>query len=281
MRTMPSSALQDIENMKRRDQTSMGGEGDTFLTTHWSLIEDVQSGPGQDKDRALIGLLLDRYWKPVYCYLRQKGYDNEQAKDLTQSFFHEIVLYRDLIQKADPSKGRFRSFLLHALNQYLIDEKRKQAARKRIPKEKLVPLDVIGAPILPQTITKSDPEDCFNYAWKSALLDQTLSEVQDKCFEDGMQTHWHVFQDRVVEPLLKNLEAPSLKEICTKYGIKDQSRASNMIITTKRRFQAALKRNVRATVLSESEIDEDLKQILKLPPRKAQDSENSSDVIPQ
>jgi len=68
--------------MAYRDPTAMGGERETFLTTHWTLIEQVKSG--QDKDRALIGLLLDRYWKPVYCYLRRKGHDNEQAKDLTQ-----------------------------------------------------------------------------------------------------------------------------------------------------------------------------------------------------
>ncbi|MCU0918646.1 MAG: hypothetical protein MUC88_29425, partial [Planctomycetes bacterium] len=76
--------------MGRRDQTDMGGDGQTFLTTHWSLIEGIQSEG--DPEQALIGLLLQRYWKPVYCYLRHRGYPNEQAKDLTQGFFHEVVL---------------------------------------------------------------------------------------------------------------------------------------------------------------------------------------------
>lgn len=67
------------------DQTDMGGLREAFLTTHWSLVEHIQSE--EDKDRVLIGLLLDRYWKPVYCYLRHKGFDNEEAKDLTQGFF--------------------------------------------------------------------------------------------------------------------------------------------------------------------------------------------------
>ena len=117
--------------MVYRDRTDMGGAGETFLTTHWSLIEDVKEH--EDKDRALIGLLLERYWKPVYCYLRRKGYGNEQAKDLTQGFFHEVVLSRSLIERADQSKGCFRSFLLHALNQHLIDEQRKETAQKRVP----------------------------------------------------------------------------------------------------------------------------------------------------
>ena len=77
--------------MKRDDMTDIGGVGETFLTTHWSIIENVGSSD-DDKNRALIGLLLSKYWKPVYCYLRRKGHDNEQAKDLTQGFFHEVAI---------------------------------------------------------------------------------------------------------------------------------------------------------------------------------------------
>jgi len=54
--------------MRHDDYTNVGGTGEAFLTTHWSIIEDVSSGD-EDKNRALIGLLLNRYWKPVYCYL--------------------------------------------------------------------------------------------------------------------------------------------------------------------------------------------------------------------
>ena len=91
--------------MASRDWTDIGGLRKSFFTTHWSLVEKVkQQG---DRDMALIGLLLERYWKPVYCYLRRKGYDNEQAKDLTQGFFHEVVLDRHLVERADPAKGSF------------------------------------------------------------------------------------------------------------------------------------------------------------------------------
>ena len=240
----------------------MGGAAESFLTTHWSLIEDVQSS--EDQGRALIGLLLERYWKPVYCYLRRKGYNNEQAKDLTQDFFHEIVLNRNIIQRAEKSEGRFRSFLLHALNQYLIDQRRKETAKKRIPKDKLVSFDIVESLELPQTANNLSPEDCFNYIWKSALLDQTLSQVESKCLQEGMEMHWYAFRDRIVEPILKGFEPSSLKEICNKYGIKDESTASNMVITVKRRFQTTLKKNLRSTVISEDQINEELKEILEL-----------------
>jgi len=254
--------------MQRRDYTDMGGTGGAFLTTHWSLIEDVKKQP--DQDRALIGLLLERYWKPVYCYLRRKGYDNEEAKDLTQGFFHEIVLNLNLFGRADQSKGRFRTFLLYALNQYLMNEKRRETAQKNIPRHKIVSLDAIEQPSLPQTVIESNPEDSYNYAWVSAMLDQVLSNVKHTCCEQGMETHWSVFSDRVVQPMLNNAAPSSLNDICKKYCIESEKKASNMIITVKRRFQNALKQYIRSTVASESQTTDELKEILKFLPKKAQ-----------
>ncbi|MCP4453255.1 MAG: hypothetical protein GY809_17480, partial [Planctomycetes bacterium] len=68
--------------MGRHDYTHMGAGGEAFLTTHWSLIEQAGSSD-RDPDSALIGLLFEQYWRPVYCYLRRKGHDNDEAKDLT------------------------------------------------------------------------------------------------------------------------------------------------------------------------------------------------------
>ena len=159
------------------DHTEMGGTRGAFLTTHWTLIEDVKASP--EKDRALIGLLLKTYWKPVYCYLRRKGRDNEQAKDLTQDFFHEVVLNRHLVGRADKDKGRFRSFLLYALNQYLINRDRDERAQKRIPREKLASLDAAELPELPQSFEHATAEDSYHYAWISALLELLLDAAMD------------------------------------------------------------------------------------------------------
>jgi RNA polymerase sigma-70 factor (ECF subfamily) len=246
----------------------MGGAGEVFLTTHWSLIEDIKSK--EDKDKALINQLLKKYWKPVYCYLRHKGHNNDQAKDLTQGFFHEVVLNRNLVQRADQCKGRFRSFLLHALNQYLINLRIAETAQKRIPPEKLVQLETINPVEVPQAISNLGAEDVYNYAWLSGLLDQILSEVEAKCRRDGMEVHWNIFHDRVVQSILENANPPSLSDICKQYGIEDEKKASNMNITVKRRFQEALKQYIRNTVTSETQIDEELQEIMRFFPKRAQ-----------
>ncbi|MHC4744022.1 MAG: RNA polymerase sigma factor [Planctomycetota bacterium] len=257
--------------MKYHDQTDMGGAGETFLTTHWSLIDDIQAH--EDQDRALIGLLIERYWKPVYFYLRRRGYGNEKAKDLAQGFFHEIVLNRRLTQRADQSKGRFRSLLLHALKQYLIDVRHKESARKRIPKEKLVSLDQFEIDTLPEMAEELAPEESYNYGWLSALLDRILAEVETECAAEGLQTHWKIFHDRIVAPLLRGASPPPLKTICSTYGVENEKKASNMTISVKRRFQTVLKRHVRSTVVSEGQVGEEVREILQFFPKDAQHPE--------
>ena len=248
--------------MENFDWTDIGGVTQKFLTTHWSLVEDIKKHG--DKERALIGLLLERYWKPVYCYLRRKGYDNERAKDFTQGFFHEVVLDRNLIDRADPSKGSFRSLLLHALNHYVVDMRRKESACKRIPKDKLVRLDMADPPMLTTIVDELDPEESFNYAWKTDLLERALSEVRENYTRQGMETHWYVFRDRLVQPLLRDKPFLPLKEICRQYGIESEATASHMIETVKRRFQNILRKQVRQTVLSGQAVEDELKEIIKL-----------------
>ena len=247
---------------RRDDYTDMGGMRDEFLTTHWSMIEDVTLSE-DEKNRALVSLLIETYWKPVYSYLRRRGYGNEQAKDLTQGFFHEVVLGRKLIARADHTKGSFRSFLLVALNRYANDVRDGQAAQKRIPRNKLVYLDQIDAPDLPAAVTDVGPEDSFNYTWISELLEQALDDVRTTSCEGDMTVHWNVFHDRVLKPIMDNAEPPSMKEICDRYGIEDGIKASNMIITIKRKLQAAIERQLRRTVISDREIDDELGEIVQ------------------
>ena len=246
--------------MDQHGYTDIGGLAGTFRTTHWSLIENARSSD-PDANRLLIGVLLQRYWKPVYCYLRRKGYGNEQAKDLTQGFFHEVVLGRHLIDKADPAKGRFRSFLLIALDRYLANVHRAESAQKRIPRSKLVPLDVVEPRELPSVVSSMSAEAVYDYVWVSTLLEQVMEQVKTECCGDGMIQHWNVFRDRVLMPILQQSSPPSLQEICTRHGVAGERQASNMIVTMKRRLQAVLADHLRETVTSEEELTGEMDEI--------------------
>ena len=249
--------------MKGHDKTSMGGSRETFLTTEWSVIELIRDG-SKPSSVALINDLLRKYWKPVYCYLRRKGYKNEQAKDLTQGFFHEVVLGRSLIEHAEQSRGRFRTFLLTALQQYVAGVHRKQSTQKRMPKGDLVGLDELGPDERLEAPAQFSPEESFNYAWAAQLLDNIMEEVREKCRADGKVLHWQVFHDKVLQPIMNNIEAPSLAEICKRYGVDDASKASNMIVTVNRRFQAGFKRHIRRSVIRDSDVDSEFQELMQI-----------------
>ena len=254
--------------MSRKDRTDMGGERGTFLTTHWSLIESIRADP--DRGHALIGSLLKDYWKPVYCYLRRRGYANEEAKDLTQAFFHEIVLGKELVQQADRGKGRFRSFLLTALRHYLINVKDKETAQKRVPKGRLLSLDVVDPEALPEVAGDLSPDDCFNHVWVSSLLERALQEVETSCHEDGKTVYWKVFEERVLQPIVDETAPPSVKDICDRYGIPDGGKLANMIVTVKRRVRAALEKHVEKSVMAVDEAGEELQDMARFFPKLAQ-----------
>ncbi len=248
--------------MGREEYTSIGGDGRSFQTTHWTAIEEVRSG-GASHARVLIGELLDAYWKPVYCYLRHRGYDNEQAKDLTQDFFQEVVLGRELIQQADRAKGRFRTLLLRALDRYLVSVHRKTTARKRIPPARFILPQDQDLDDLPATVGGLDGPDVFHYTWITALLDKMLAEVQARCVQRGMGLHWTLFYERVVRPIMEDRDPPALTELCIRHGVAEPTKVSNMIFSVKRQFQAALQQHLRDSVARDDDVADEIGDLVQ------------------
>ena len=100
-----------------------------FATTRWSLIAAAGQARSPDARRALAAL-CEAYWYPLYAFVRRRGYSVEDAQDLTQAFFGEL-LEKDRLRAADRERGRFRSFLLASLENFLANQWRRASAAKR------------------------------------------------------------------------------------------------------------------------------------------------------
>jgi RNA polymerase sigma-70 factor (ECF subfamily) len=246
---------------RRGDRTEAGGPDGRFRTTHWTQIRSART-LDDARRRAVLDAVLGRYWKPVYCFLRRRGHDNESAKDLTQGFFHEVVLGRELVQRAEADRGRFRTFLLTALDHYVASVHRAASAQRRSPADGLVSIEGLGAANLPETSESTDPIEAFNHAWASALLDAVLEEVEQDYASRGRATHWTVFRERVIAPILDGAPAPSLGELCERYRIRSEMTASNMIVTVKRRFQAVMREHVRQFVEDDADVDREIQELI-------------------
>lgn len=211
-----------------------------------------------------MGRILGHYWKPVYCYIRRKGYDNEQAKEFTQGFFCDIVLGNELVLQAQRERGRFRSYLLTALNHYISSVHRHESAGKRRPAGGCVSLEGFDEATLPCPSPQAPPDDAFAYAWAAELVRLVLAEVKADLTSDGKETYWKLFEMRVVEPIFSGGQAPSLSQLCGELGIGDKVTASRMIVTVKRRFQSALQRHVRQYAQSDRDVGREIDELMDI-----------------
>ncbi len=149
-----------------------------FVSTHWSVV--ITAGQS-DSTRAQAALerLCRTYWYPLYAYVRRRGYSPHDAQDLTQGFFARL-LERESLASADPHRGRFRTFLLTALNHFLVNEWQKGRARKRGGGCQVLSLDWAAAenrfdlePADPFT-----PDKMFDKQWALTLLAEVLKRLE-------------------------------------------------------------------------------------------------------
>lgn len=245
--------------------TSCGGSFEPLSTTKWTNILDAR-GKDPELRRQAIAALVERYWKPVYVSLRHRGVDNEKAKDLAQGFFCEIVLDGKLIQSAERSKGRFRTLLYAALKRYWISENRKATAQKRHPGSSIVSLsDVTGAGVdVPDPMAFQGPDQAFDYAWASILLDRVIQQVEAECQTEGQSAHWEIFLRRVIRPILDGDVQPPLSQLSDEFELSGARQAANMVATMRRRFQRAIRREMRQMVDSDGEVDEEINELIKI-----------------
>ena len=151
-----------------------------FATTRWSLIAAIGETSSTESRDALASL-CEMYWYPLYAYVRRKGHQAAEAQDLTQAFFAEL-LEKDRFQAADQERGRFRSFLLASLNNFIANQWRRANAQKRGGGNTLLSIDVESgeARYRGEPSHEMTAERIFERRWAMTLLDQTMSRLSDE-----------------------------------------------------------------------------------------------------
>jgi RNA polymerase sigma-70 factor (ECF subfamily) len=142
--------------------------------------------PAEPHARESLAALCEAYWYPIYAYIRRRGHDGEQAADLTQDFFAR-VLERGLLAEADPSRGRFRSFLRAVCSHYVANRHDFDNARKRGGGRASVPIDVVEAEGRYRRELSDDltPERIFDRSWALSLLERVLEQLGREYDEAG------------------------------------------------------------------------------------------------
>ena len=231
-----------------------------FPRTHWSRLAAVK-GDASAERREALNFLAERYWKPVYCYLRRRGYGESDSEDLVQEFFF-TALAKGLFAKADPARGRFRNFLLKSLQHFLANEWRDARARKRRPVEGFVSIQELASEAGPVVVAKDTktPEDTFHQTWLCELVLRVLRNLEQEYCASGKQIHIELLRQRVIAPILDGAEVPSLRELADRYALSVKD-VENRVITARRAYQRLLRDEIGIYASSDEEVTAEIQDL--------------------
>jgi RNA polymerase sigma factor (sigma-70 family) len=166
-----------------------------LASTEWNLALAVVRGSTAEAEQALAKL-CGEYWAQIYAYLRRKGYSVPESEDLTQSFFLRM-LEKNFLQEASPERGRFRSFLLAALNHFLANEWDRARAQKRGGQHQIISLEEIALPESgrPLDLQALNPEEQFERQWALTTLHRAITRLGEEYARMGKAHLFDLLRD--------------------------------------------------------------------------------------
>lgn len=234
-----------------------------FLTTRWSIVDGVRSGDPARASEALARL-TELYWPAVYTYLRRRGVLAEEAEELTQSFFAEVVVGRKLFSSAFPDRGRLRSLILTALRNYSHDVARRTAGRGRDRPQTIRMSADFGAEEQLVAVCEGTPEDGFDRRWAVALLTESLRRCELHFRECGKSGHWALFDARVLRPAITSREALPLAFEHEARDFDSRADAAAAVQTVKRRFHAVLRDVIAESIAAGEDLDAEVADVIRI-----------------
>jgi len=222
----------------------------------WSALLDAQA---TDEAEMIRGLerLANAYWRPLYIFLRKRGQTHEQAADSVQGFF-EYLLTGEVLRKAQPGEGRFRNFLLVVFRRWLDDGQRKRTAIKRGGGAEHLPFDEIRDPDSGLNENTDDsPETAFDRKWALSLVTRAINALEDEWSNKAP----------LFQALKCGLDGAGGTEpygvIATRLGMTEGA-VKTAAYELRKAFGAQVRREVRATVAADQEVEDELRYLVEL-----------------
>jgi len=227
-----------------------------FVTTHWSV---VLTAGRSDTTRAhdALAKLCQTYWYPLYAYVRRRGQSPEDAQDLTQEFFARLLAGK-WVGDADRAKGRFRTFLLTALNRFLANEWDRQHAQKRGGFAPVVSMDqeLAESRFASESGYTVQPDVLFERQWATTLLERTMARLQEEYVATGRAK---LFED-LQSCLAKDESASPYAEIAARLNLTEAA-VKMAMHRLRARYREILRAEIADTVTSPEEIEDEIRHL--------------------
>lgn len=237
----------------------MSAESSWFATTHWSVVLAAKSGDSPQTSEALEKLCR-AYWPPLYAYIRRSGHDPAEAQDLTQEFFARL-LAREYLQRLRHQEGKFRSFLLAYVKNFLSEQRRRGRAQKRGGGCEFISLSqpVGEAGYLLEPVDELTPVEVFDRRWARRILENALDRLRQEYAARGQTALFDLLQN--YQP-----RAPggrSYAQVGEELGMTEAA-IKGAVHRMRQRHGELLREEIAQTVTRPEEINEELRHFRAL-----------------
>ena len=233
--------------------------GAVFVTTHWSVV--LAAGQGDTSQSAVaLEALCRTYWYPLYAFVRRKGHNAHDAQDLTQAFFARL-LEKNYVAQADRERGRFRTFLLAAVNHFLADEWDKTRRLKRGGGQEIISFDAASAEER-YRLEPSDPLDAsklYERRWVTTLFDRVLTRLEDEFRQAGKGRLF----DLLKGSLIAEEPRSPYRELGAQLGLKEDA-VKQSVHRMRRRYGELFREEIAQTVDNPQKIEDELNHIFSV-----------------
>ena len=238
------------------------GEPRGFVPTRWSLILSAAHFASEEqRARDALAELCRTYWRPIFSFVRARGYSIEDAQDLTQDFF-VTILKKNWLQHADRNRGRFRSLLLRSLQNFLINAAEKTHARKRGGGAEFISWDdwMAEAPSqlsLPAQALKSlPPERLFDLAWATTVVEHALHRLREECESRGKLWLFQALSCHLTD----ERDELSYAKLSAELGMAETA-VKKQLHTMRQRYRSLLRDEVSQTVEDPADVDDEIRYL--------------------
>jgi RNA polymerase sigma-70 factor (ECF subfamily) len=203
--------------------------------------------------------LLETYWYPLYAFVRRSGRDPNDASDLTQDFLTRLV-ERNSLSLADPTRGKFRTFLLTSLERFLVDDRRRETREKRGGGRTILSLTMLDAEDRYQLepLDTLTPEHIYERRWAMTVLDRALVRLEQECRAAGREALM-----TAVKPLLAGESAEkSYAEIARGLVMKEGA-LKTAIHRLRRRYAALVRAEIAETVSEPNDVEAEVQHLFR------------------
>lgn len=231
-----------------------------FATTQWSLV--LRANRSSDSSTAALQTLCQRYWYPLYAYVRRRGVAAHEAQDLTQEFFARL-LEKNSLAAASPDRGRFRAFLLTSLKNFLTNEWEKAQAQKRGGGQPAISLqlnlDSAESRLSLEPTHNLTPDRCFERQWALLLLELVVKRLQEEHTAAGKGQQFELLK----EALAGGAERLAYASIASELKVSEEA-ARQAASRLRKRYREILREEVSHTVERPEDVDDEIRSLFQV-----------------